>query len=204
MSDSDNNSNKSGSGGNAEPSMEEIQASIRRILREEEESQRPPTEDQDDDVLELDSSMQVAQPPAGTNVAEIHDTGEQTSYGEETIFPPERERELNIYQEPSAGQNTAPYQEPEKEELMEDNVQIPKGLVGDDATNSIANTIGSLVHSISNERAVAVSRGGITIEDLVREEIKPVLKAWLDTQLPSLVERVVRAEIKRVIDRTSL
>jgi len=87
---------------------------------------------------------------------------------------------------------------------MEDNVQIPKGLVGDDATNSIANTIGSLVHSISNERAVAVSRGGITIEDLVREEIKPVLKAWLDTQLPSLVERVVRAEIKRVIDRTSL
>jgi cell pole-organizing protein PopZ len=31
-----------------------------------------------------------------------------------------------------------------------------------------------------------------------------VLKAWLDTQLPSLAERVVRAEIKRVIDRTSL
>ena len=32
--------------------------------------------------------------------------------------------------------------------------------------------------------------------------VKPVLKAWLDTHLPPLVERIVRAEIERVIDRT--
>jgi cell pole-organizing protein PopZ len=48
---------------------------------------------------------------------------------------------------------------------------------------------------------VQVGRPGVTIEDLVREEIKPVLKAWLDSHLPSLVERVVRAEIGRVVDR---
>ena len=36
----------------------------------------------------------------------------------------------------------------------------------------------------------------------MREEIKPVLKAWLDTHLPTLVERIVRAEIGRVIDRS--
>ena len=29
-----------------------------------------------------------------------------------------------------------------------------------------------------------------------------MLKAWLDAHLPSLVERIVRAEIERVIDRT--
>jgi hypothetical protein len=52
-----------------------------------------------------------------------------------------------------------------------------------------------------NERAVTVGRPGVTIEDLVREEIKPVLKSWLDTHLPNLVERVVRTEIGRVIDR---
>ncbi|NNM57197.1 DUF2497 domain-containing protein [Acidocella sp.] len=177
MSESGSDFNNPAAGGGAEPSMEEIQASIRRILLEEEESQNALEEDQDEDVLQLDSSMLAAEHPAG------------------------REVERNIYQPPAAGPNIARLQETGKEDLMEDNVQIPKGLVGDEASNSIANTIGTLVHSISTERAVAVSRGGITIEDLVREEIKPVLKAWLDTQLPSLVERVVRAEIKRVIDR---
>ncbi|HTH46758.1 MAG TPA: DUF2497 domain-containing protein, partial [Candidatus Limnocylindria bacterium] len=43
-----------------------------------------------------------------------------------------------------------------------------------------------------------------TLEEMVREEIRPVLKAWLDANLPGLVERVVRAEIERVIDRTKL
>ncbi len=177
MSESGSDFNNQAAGGVAEPSMEEIQASIRRILLEEEENQNALEADQDEDVLQLDSSMLAAEPAAG------------------------QEGERNIYQPSAAGQDTARLQETGKEDLMEDNVQIPKGLVGDEASNSIANTIGTLVHSISTERAVAVSRGGITIEDLVREEIKPVLKAWLDTQLPSLVERVVRAEIKRVIDR---
>jgi uncharacterized protein len=37
-----------------------------------------------------------------------------------------------------------------------------------------------------------------TLEDLVREMLKPMLKAWLDDNLPGLVERIVRAEIERV------
>jgi cell pole-organizing protein PopZ len=37
-----------------------------------------------------------------------------------------------------------------------------------------------------------------TLEELVREMLKPMLKAWLDDNLPSLVERLVRAEIERV------
>jgi cell pole-organizing protein PopZ len=37
-----------------------------------------------------------------------------------------------------------------------------------------------------------------TLEDLVREMLRPMLKAWLDDNLPGLVERLVRAEIERV------
>jgi uncharacterized protein len=37
-----------------------------------------------------------------------------------------------------------------------------------------------------------------TLEDLVREMLKPMLKAWLDDNLPNMVERLVRAEIERV------
>jgi cell pole-organizing protein PopZ len=41
-------------------------------------------------------------------------------------------------------------------------------------------------------------QNGRTLEDLVREMLRPMLKAWLDDNLPSLVERLVRAEIERV------
>jgi hypothetical protein len=37
-----------------------------------------------------------------------------------------------------------------------------------------------------------------TLEDLATEMMRPMLKAWLDDNLPGLVERVVRAEIERV------
>ena len=43
--------------------------------------------------------------------------------------------------------------------------------------------------------------GGPTIEDIVREELRPLLKQWLDTNLPPLVERLVRTEIERVVGR---
>jgi hypothetical protein len=37
-----------------------------------------------------------------------------------------------------------------------------------------------------------------TLEDLVREMLRPMLKSWLDDNLPGMVERMVRAEIERV------
>ena len=55
----------------------------------------------------------------------------------------------------------------------------------------------------TSRRAVAVrqtglGRVGVTLEDLVREELRPMLKEWLDGHLPDLVERVVRAEVARL------
>jgi hypothetical protein len=37
-----------------------------------------------------------------------------------------------------------------------------------------------------------------TLEDLVKDMLRPMLKSWLDENLPGLVERLVRAEIERV------
>ena len=37
-----------------------------------------------------------------------------------------------------------------------------------------------------------------TLEDLVKEMLRPMLKSWLDDNLPGMVERIVRAEIERV------
>jgi hypothetical protein len=54
----------------------------------------------------------------------------------------------------------------------------------DSAFNTLAQTV-----LVQNAR---------TLEDLVREMLRPLLKSWLDDNLPGLVERLVRAEIERV------
>ncbi len=61
--------------------------------------------------------------------------------------------------------------------------------------------VGSLVRSLSAGRATQVYSGGPTLEDMVRAELRPLLKEWLDTNLPPLVERLVRTEIERVVGR---
>ena len=54
----------------------------------------------------------------------------------------------------------------------------------DSAFNTLAQTV-----LVQNAR---------TLEDLVREMLRPMLKTWLDDNLPGMVERLVRAEIERV------
>jgi uncharacterized protein len=58
------------------------------------------------------------------------------------------------------------------------------------------------VHSAWNELAHTVLlENGRTLEDLVREMLRPMLKAWLDDNLPTLVERLVLAEIEQMTGR---
>jgi hypothetical protein len=48
--------------------------------------------------------------------------------------------------------------------------------------------------------AVAIG-GGRTLEELVRQSLAPELKGWLDENLPDLVERIVREEIRKMVRR---
>ncbi len=41
-------------------------------------------------------------------------------------------------------------------------------------------------------------RDGRTLEDVVRELLRPLLKQWLDTNLPGIVEAQVKAEVERI------
>jgi cell pole-organizing protein PopZ len=55
------------------------------------------------------------------------------------------------------------------------------------------------VESAFNSLATTVlSNNARTLEDLVKEMLRPMLKSWLDDNLPALVERIVKAEIERV------
>jgi cell pole-organizing protein PopZ len=174
--------------------MEEILASIRRILSEDEEAppgpqgQAPAADplaepEGEPDVLSLDTSMLVeegAPPPTPTPSPRAEPTPPATPAAKE---PPM-----------SAPPGPDPFAAAPPER--------PDALLAPEAAAAAASSVGSLLRTLASERQqVAVARGGPTIEDLVREEIRPVLKAWLDANLPSLVERLVRAEIERVVGR---
>ncbi len=66
-----------------------------------------------------------------------------------------------------------------------------RGLLSTAATAAVDSAFTSLAQAVE-------VRNNRTLEDLVSELIRPMLKAWLDENLPDMVERLVRAEIERV------
>ncbi|MFT4277595.1 MAG: DUF2497 domain-containing protein [Rhodopseudomonas sp.] len=63
----------------------------------------------------------------------------------------------------------------------------------------MSRTTSAAVESAFNSLATTVlSNNARTLEDLVKEMLRPMLKSWLDDNLPTLVERIVRQEIERV------
>ncbi len=186
MSESD--PNKPSAGG--DPSMEDILASIRRILAEEEAPPAPvqasapapvlspasPPASLDDGVLQLDASMMLPDPV-------------------ETQPPPEPEF---TPPKPAAPPPLAvPAFEPPELAVRPPSV----GLMDDEPAAAATTSVESLLRTLTTERTTHVYSGGPTLEDIVRAELRPLLKQWLDAYLPDLVERQVRAEIQRVVGR---
>src|SRR5262245_7157270 len=64
-------------------------------------------------------------------------------------------------------------------------------LLSNRATAAVTAAFGTLAHTVLTQNAR-------TLDDLVQEMLRPMLKSWLDDNLPAIVERLVRAEIERV------
>ena len=62
-------------------------------------------------------------------------------------------------------------------------------------SNATAAAVDSAFNTLAN---TVLGQNARTLEDLVKEMLRPLLKSWLDDNLPNLVERIVRAEIERV------
>ena len=80
----------------------------------------------------------------------------------------------------------APASEPPAMEIALQSPMLSRTTVNavESAFNTLANTV--------------LSNNARTLEDLVKEMLRPMLKSWLDDNLPGLVERIVKAEIERV------
>ena len=52
--------------------------------------------------------------------------------------------------------------------------------------------------ALSNVAVRNYDGAGNTLEDLVKELLKPMLREWLDANLPGVVERIVTREVERI------
>jgi cell pole-organizing protein PopZ len=169
--------------------MEEILASIRRILNEDDAPSASPDATgevtPEDDVLVLDQSMMVSGSEAANDAP--MDAGEP-----EAVAPPPEA-------EPAPPETTAltTTAQPVAKEQPVPNAD----LLAPEAAAAAALSVGDLMRTLAAGRSTQVYSGGPTLEDLVRSELRPMLKEWLDANLPPVVERLVRAEIERVVGR---
>ena len=64
------------------------------------------------------------------------------------------------------------------------------GLLSREATAAVGSAFNTLTETVKKHEP--------TVEDVVRDTLRPMLKSWMDENLPRVVERMVQAEIERV------
>ncbi|WP_374570013.1 DUF2497 domain-containing protein [Phenylobacterium sp.] len=173
-----------------EPTMEEILASIRRIISEDdgddaeggapaEAMEEAEPEAEAAPALELPPEPEPELAPAPEPVLEAPAEEEDVLELTEKV---ETVGDLDVYS-PTA----APAAEPEASTLTPE-----EGLVGPVAASAAASAFGQLSASI------LMGNADLTLEQLVREMLRPMLKDWLDANLPRIVQATVDAEVERI------
>lgn len=145
----------------AEPSMEEILASIRRIISEEDQAPEP--------VLDLtEANEPAAAAPAPMTEDDIVFEAVEPVVTQEAPEP-------------------APAAYAPEVEVGADSILSPPSATA--AASALARLSGTLRISDAPNQ---------TVEGVVRELLKPMLKEWLDKNLPAIVEARVEAELERI------
>jgi cell pole-organizing protein PopZ len=180
-----------------EPTMEEILASIRRIISEDE----PPAVSAEPAAMEEPEAAEVAADAAEPQPVvdfddDVLDLTDPIAEPEPMVMAapePQITRfevdDLDVYSpEPVArAVPLAPRPAP----------RLDDGLVSNLAEAAAASAFGQLAQS------VAMPEFGRTLEDVVRELLRPLLKTWLDDNLPAIVQATVDEEVARIARRRS-
>jgi uncharacterized protein len=174
----------------AEPSMEEILASIRRIIADDSNAQQPAPKPSAEADQPVDTVLVSGDdgPPAEADVLELTQPvaaapAFKAVRGSDVMFREEQRRapEPVMVAAPATAEGSAP-----QEHAMRD-----QDLLSPSSTAAVSAAFNALAGTVLTEHARS-------LEDIVREMLRPMLKQWLEENLPALVERLVRAEIERV------
>lgn len=197
-----------------EPSIEEILESIRQIISEDGDAPAAP-------------GGAVANDPARQDP---QDKSSLTLRGEEALAEDEIILELTEVAEPEdkgADLDLTPAEEDNwkgdttlmanNQEIQDKAVEIdlapaaePKDNGGDvallskTASDAASAEISKLLSTnIAIEREDATRIGSVTLEDMARDLMRPLIKSWLDQNLPKLIEKAVAKEIEKLSRRAS-
>jgi hypothetical protein len=152
----------------AEPSMEEILASIRRIISEEDQPAAKA-----EPVLEL---TQPAEPPAQDDDLLVFEEEKKAA-----VVAPAPAARAPAPPAPARVTEIAPPSPPEEP------------IVSQPAATLAASAFTKLAGSLRVSDAA-----GQTLEGMIRQLVRPMLKEWLDQNLPAIVEAKVEAELERI------
>ena len=70
--------------------------------------------------------------------------------------------------------------------------------IGEQRAQLISREANNAVQAAFNALQQTIVHNSQTLDGLVREMLRPILKVWLDDNLPGMVERLVRTEIERI------
>jgi cell pole-organizing protein PopZ len=206
-----------------EPSMEEILASIRRIIADDDatkSAQRPPEPPKpapaaaapaarpappprapappEPSPMEAAAAAEAVEPepapemPVDEQGADILDLTESMAMPQPVPSPAPQFRTID-------GSFDVSYEEPAEKLALPPAATEPPAYAAEERSRLMSNVASAAVDSAFNTLAQTVLvQNARTLEDLVREMLRPMLKSWLDDNLPSMVERLVRNEIERV------
>jgi hypothetical protein len=226
-----------------EPSMEEILASIRRIISEDGEGEggeaaaAPKAEEAPAAAAPAAPAAAAAPttprpaaaeaaPPAAERpkrplIADVETEGEDESdilllteeaEDEVPLPPPPSMRESALAFEEDEPPPAPPRRQPEPlsfdpepdlepASVPEEPTSLVDRLLSERAAAASLAAMSELVsrsHREPNIESLPMGNANQTLEDLTRELLRPILKSWLDDNLPQIVERIVREEIGRL------
>jgi len=165
-----------------EPSMEEILASIRRIISEDGGSQP-----KEDPVL-------ASTPAEKSNAAAKADVLELTDVIEENGSVTKLDNEP-----------PPPAVESRPAEAAKPRVESEETLLSKETADASSGSLAQLASAVARQETshagafMGTSTG--TIEGFVAELMRPMLREWLDKNLPGLIDRMVRREIEKLVRR---
>jgi len=172
--------------------MEEILASIRRIISEDDAPAEPAAEETPAAELEPEPELE---PAFGAEPALEIEPADDVLELTDPIAPEEPELSSDLPPLETVGDidvYSPPAPEPEPSAPIFDRDEAADNLVGDQAASAAASAFGSL------SSALLMPKDGRTLEDVVRELLRPLLKEWLDQNLPRIVETKVEEEVQRI------
>ncbi len=179
--------------------MEEILASIRRIISEDDApavtAADPEPETVVEDAVEEEAPAVEEPEPAEEDVLELTEAYEAPvaeTLGDLDI--------LTAEPFPSASVPESDFVDPiEAHDPEPEPGPIDEGLVGVSAAASAASAFAGLASTVRKPDPIdSWSGSGPTVDELARALLRPMLKEWLDANLPGIVEAQVRKEVERI------